>query len=99
MYNDTLFCQKIIYYKTLVFNELNFKYHYSDLDFLSKNSNGIGFYTNNLNFIYFQIPFMVIIYFIFYLTFKALFNYRISKILRYYSLFGTLISLIFEGNI
>ena len=63
-------------------NQLNQKYNYTDRDFLDKNSNGIGFYANNFDVFYFQIPFIITVYVLLSFLFNVLFNYRISLLFR-----------------
>ena len=76
-------------------DQLNNKYNYTDSDFLSKNSNGIGFYANFLDVFYFQIPFIILLFAVLALVFNFLFNYRISSLLRQYSFGGILLLHIF----
>lgn len=82
-----------------LFDRLNQKYEYSDADFLAKNPNGIGFYANNLDFFYYELPFMFMIHFLLAIIFNLLFNHRVSLLLRKYSFYGTLLFIIYEGNV
>jgi len=66
---------------------------------LAKNNNGIGFFANHLDFIYFQVPFSFLLISTFYLAFHLLFTYRISIVLRKYSLLATVLFVLFEGNV
>ena len=64
-----------------------------------KNPNGMGFFANNLEFFFYEFPSALGIYFLFFWIFRALFNYRISKLIRKYSFYGILLFIIYEGNI
>ena len=59
----------------------------------------MGFFANNLEFFYYELPVMFAVYLIFLLIFKLLFNFRVSKYIRKYSLYGILIFIIYEGNV
>lgn len=97
--DSSSFCESINSgYNTLI-GALDQKYNYTSSDFLEKNPNGIGFYANNLDFFFFELPFILAIHFLLNIIFKILFNYRVSLILRKYSLYGTLLFIIYEGNV
>ena len=66
---------------------------------MSKNPNGIGFFANNFEFFFYELPVTLLTYFLFQLIFKTLFNYRISKYFRKYAFYGILMFIIYEGNI
>ena len=51
--NTNNFCLNVNQAYMFLFNSLNQKYEYSDSNFLSKNSNGIGFFANNLDFLFY----------------------------------------------
>lgn len=59
----------------------------------------MGFYANNLDFFYYELPFVLLIHLIFALLFKLLFNYRVSLLLRKYSFYGTMLFIVYEGNV
>jgi hypothetical protein len=63
--------------------------------------NGVNpnFFVNNLDFILYKGPLMIIIFLIFRVIFFASANYKISVLFRSYSFTSYLIVVIFEGNI
>jgi hypothetical protein len=77
---------------------VDYKKDYSDSSLLEKNSLGIGFWANNLDFFYYQMPVLLLIYLLLSLTFRLLFNYRVSLLFRKYSFYGLLILIVYEGN-
>lgn len=66
---------------------------------MAKNPNGIGFFANNLEFFFYELPGILLIYVVLSFVFRALFNYRISKFIRKYSFYGILLLIVYEGNI
>lgn len=78
---------------------LDRKQVYSGDFFLSRNSNGIGFFANNLDFFYYKVPVLFVGYLLLSLMFKVLFNYRLSRYFRKYSFYGIILLIIYEGNI
>ena len=72
---------------------------YSPPGFLEKNENGIGFFANNLEFFFFELPGIIVLYITFSLLFRLLFNFRISRLIRKYSFYGVLVFIMFEGNV
>jgi len=66
---------------------------------LEKNPQGLGFFANNLEFFYYELPIMFLSYLLLSLLFKLLFKFRISKYFRKYSLYGILLFIICEGNL
>jgi hypothetical protein len=46
---------------------------------------------NTLPFLFYQIPLILLLFLFLNLTFRALFNYRVSLQLRRYSLYGTIL--------
>ena len=78
---------------------LDKKRNYTEPEFFSKNENGMGFFANNLEFFFYELPMVLGTYFVFLMLFKALFNYRISKYIRKYAFYGILLFIIYEGNI
>ena len=92
-------CQSYInFYEDLV-QSLDYKQNYTDSFFLGRNSNGIGFFANNLDFFFFELPLALLIYMVLVMVFKLLFNYRLSKYIRKYSFSGMLLFIIYEGNV
>ena len=92
-------CQNYLgFYENLV-ESLDYKKNYTDSFYLQRNSNGIGFFANNLDFFFFELPLAIAIYLVLVMIFKILFNYRLSKYLRKYSFSGMLLFIIYEGNI
>ena len=75
------------------------KQSYTDNFMKSRNPDGLGFFTNNLDFFFFELPVAFLLYGIFALIFRLLFNYRISKYLRKYSFYGIFLFLVYEGNV
>jgi hypothetical protein len=73
--------------------------NYTAADILSKNPNGLSFFSNNLDFFFYELPGSILIYLILSLIFKMLFNYRVSIFLRKYSLYGLILMVIYEGNV
>lgn len=71
---------------------------YSDQVFLEKNENGVGFMANFLDYFFYELPVMVLIFLLLNLLFRLLFNYRISVNIRRYSLWGALFLVFYEGN-
>ena len=78
---------------------INKKANYTDSFFLDKNPNGLGFFSNHLDFFYYELPISVVLYLLLSFVFKMLFNYRISKYIRKYSFYGILLFIVCEGNI
>lgn len=78
---------------------LNYKQNYTDSFILSRNEEGLGFFANNLDFFFYELPFSFIAYLILSLAFRTLFNYRISKYLRKYAFSGIFLFIIYEGNV
>ena len=92
-------CQQYIgFYENLV-ESLDYKKNYTNSFYLQRNNNGIGFFANNLDFFFFELPLAIAIYLVLVMIFKILFNYRLSKYLRKYSFSGMLLFIIYEGNI
>ena len=59
----------------------------------------MGFIENNVNIIFYSLPFFVILKIIFYSLFRFSYNVKISKIFRKYSMKGIILLMIFDGNI
>ena len=59
----------------------------------------MGFFANNLEFFFYELPLIFLTYTILLLIFRALFNYRISKYVRKYAFYGILLLIIYEGNV
>ena len=75
------------------------KKKYTSDENIEKNPNGLGFFANNLEFFYYELPLIFITYLLFAGAFKLLFNFRISKYIRKYAFAGILLFIIYEGNI
>ena len=58
----------------------------------------MGFYANQLNSLYFQLPFILVMVTLFYNLFYLLFKYRVSLYLRKYSLLGIIFFMLLDGN-
>lgn len=78
---------------------LDFKLRYSPTDYLSKNSQGIGFIVNNLVFIAVSIPFIAAFQLSCSLIFWLAFRYPLSKFFRRFSFFGLTLVCFCEGNV
>ena len=78
---------------------LDKKKNYTDSFILERNENGLGFFANNLDFFFFELPLAFATYFIFACIFRLLFNYRISKYIRKYSFYGIFLFIVYEGNV
>ena len=96
--NSSSICSSINEVYSGLVEAFDHQLNYTHPDFLEKNPNGIGFFANNLEFFFYELPGCIIIFIILSLIFKALFNHRISKHLRKYSLYGTILFVIYEGN-
>ena len=96
---DYEFCRKINKVYDSAVEVLDHQLNYTDPDFATKNPNGIGFFANNFEFFFYELPGILLIYVIFSLAFRLLFNYRISKYIRKYSFYGVLFLIIYEGNV
>lgn len=66
---------------------------------MEKNQKGLGFFANNLEFFYYELPVILVLYSMLLFCFKLLFNYRISKYIRKYAFYGILLPLIYQGNV
>ena len=75
------------------------KQDYTDSFIKSRNPDGLGFFTNNLDFFFFELPVSLMIYGALAILFRLLFNYRISKYIRKYSFYGIFLFLVYEGNV
>ena len=73
--------------------------NYTSADIIAKNPNGLGFFANNLDFFFYELPGSILIYILMYFAFKTLFNYRISKFFRKYSFSGIILLIIYEGKV
>ena len=80
-------------------NALDHKVNYTSQHILDKNSKGLGFFANNLDFFFYELPAIIIFYLIFFFSFRILFNYRISKNIRKYAFYGILLPIVYEGNV
>jgi hypothetical protein len=98
-YGDVGICSAYSGLYQSALDSIDYKKPYSTPLFLSKNSKGIGFFANNLDFFFYELPGIIIAYILLSLIFRALFNYRVSKYLRKYSFYGTMLFVIYEGNI
>ena len=79
--------------------DLNLERNYTSPEFLERNPNGIGFFANNLEFFFFELPGIILIYIVLALLFRLIFHYEVSKFIRKYSLYGLILLVIFEGNV
>lgn len=77
---------------------LDHRRNYSSASFSEKNELGEGFWSNNFDFFYYQMPVLLIIYLCLTILFKMLFNYRLSLLFRKYSFYGLLLVIVYEGN-
>lgn len=93
------FCVSLNNFYTDLVAGLDYKYKYTESFFLGRNSQGFGFFANNMDFFYYELPAIFISYIIFSMLFRALFNYPISRFIRKYSFSGILLFLVYEGNI
>lgn len=92
------FCASIISSYSSLVETLNYKQNYTVSSFIEKNNLGEGFWVNNIDFFYFEMPVMLVMYLCLCLLFKLLFNYRISLLFRKYSFCGLLLVIFYEGN-
>ena len=92
---DNSLCTTINDAYQLMVEKLDNQKNYTHPDFLQKNENGIGFFANNLEFFFYELPGIILIYIVFSLAFRLLFNYRISKLIRKYAFYGILLLVIF----
>lgn len=96
--NDSSVCSSINGLYDSLFKSFDNQYAYSDAHFLSRNPNGVGFFSNNLDFFFYKLPTLLLIYLGLYLAFRAFFNLRVSVYLRKYSFPAILLLMIYEGN-
>ena len=96
---DNSFCAGINSAYEGMMGSLDRQKDYTPHDFLEKNENGIGFFANNLEFFFFELPGIIMVYIAFSLLFRLLFNFRVSRLIRKHSLWGVIIFIIFEGNV
>jgi hypothetical protein len=66
---------------------------------LTRNPGGNGFFANNLDYLYFTLPSIIVIYLLLHLLFKVSSQFRISKLFRKYSFLGIFLVIVFEGNV
>ena len=78
---------------------LDQKKNYTNNFTLSRNPNGLGFYANNLDFFFYELPVMFLVQLLLLFLFYRLFNYRISKYFRKYSFYGIFMLMVYEGNV
>ena len=97
--NSSSICATINNGYYFLLGQLNQKYNYTSDNFILKNNQGIGFFANHLDFLYFQMPFVFVEVFVLYQLFKLLFDFKISVFLRKYSLFFCILLFLFEGNV
>jgi len=76
---------------------MDYKYSYADEFMLNKNSNGLGFFANNLDFFFYELPVSLVVLLVLLLIFKLLFNYRVSRYFRKYAFAGVFLFVLYEG--
>ena len=96
---DNSLCEGINSAYENVLSSLDRQKEYSPPGFLEKNENGIGFFANNLEFFFFELPGIIVVYVAFALLFRLLFNFRVSRLIRKYSFYGVLVFIMFEGSV
>ena len=92
-------CKSVTTFYDGLVEGLDRKKNYTDSFILSRNPNGLGFFSNNLDFFFFELPLAFGTYFLMACIFKVLFNYRISKYIRKYSFYGIFLFIVYEGNV
>jgi hypothetical protein len=78
---------------------VDYKKNYTDSFISARNPNGLGFFVNNLEFFYFELPSILLTYFALSLVFRLLFNFRVSVYFRKYAFYGTFLLILYEGNV
>jgi hypothetical protein len=78
---------------------VDYKKNYTDNFIYERNPNGMGFFTNNLDFFFYEVPSILLTYIALSLVFRLLYNFRISKYIRKYAFYGTFLLAIYEGNV
>jgi hypothetical protein len=97
--NETRLCQSVNGLYSFLLEELDYKYVYTEPQFIERNPNGNGFFSNNLDFFFYELPGILLVYLLLFLAFRAIFKFKVSKYLRKYSFYGLLFLVVFEGNI
>lgn len=77
---------------------IDFKLNYSLPKFIDIETNGEGFFVNNLQYFFLNIPLITIALLFMRLVFKILFNYPLSALFRKFSFFGIIVFFLLEGN-
>ena len=78
---------------------IDLKKNYTDSFMYERNPNGLGFFANNLDFFFYELPFIFLTYLLFSLLFRLLFNFRVSKYFRKYAFYGLFLLILYEGNV
>jgi hypothetical protein len=78
---------------------VDYKKNYTDSFIYERNPSGLGFFANNLDFFFFELPSILLTYLALSLLFRLTFNFRISKYVRKYSFYGTFFLILYEGNV
>ena len=78
---------------------MDYKYSYADEFMLNKNANGLGFFANNLDFFFYELPMSLVVLLVLLLVFKLLFNHRVSRYFRKYAFAGVFLFVLYEGNV
>ena len=92
-------CKTIIGVYDGLLEQIEHKKNYTDARNLERNPKGLGFFANNLDFFFYELPMLFGIYLLLALAFRALFNFRISKYIRKYAFTGILLFIVYEGNV
>lgn len=80
-------------------NALDYKANYTDRRVLEKNSNGLGFFSNNLDLYTIQIPFVLCLHLTFLVVFRVTINFKLSSVFRKYCFKLMFLFMLFEGSI
>lgn len=92
---DIAICTSLTSFYDGLVEGLDKKKNYSDAFILSRNPNGLGFFSNNMDFFFFELPLAFGVYFLLACIFRLLFNYRISKYIRKYSFYGIFLFIVY----
>ena len=74
---------------------LDHQKNYTHSNFLQKNDKGIGFFANNLEYFFFELPIVILIYVLFSIMSRVFFKYRITSLIKKYAFNGILLLIIF----
>jgi len=90
------------WYNNLFINILssaNLKENYAAAYIYERNENGLGFFANNLDFFFYELPFIILVYLLMLIIFKLLKKLTIAKYFKKYSFYCVGFLILYEGNV